>query len=267
MMSKARVLWLGLLAMVLVGAFASAPAYAGGPFWYHSNDGGKTQAKISSQSPETFKGKGGVQILKGTLNKEKPTEVELESENVEAEGEIYNTQLQGQVKIILKYATPKLLKPELKECKVSLGQVNTVRLYAELAWTWDGTPGQLTIQPQFPTQLPDLIFLPVAQQQGAETLPSASFTTITFSGSGCGVLIGTFKVEGSEVGAPTPKNIGEWSKELNIKTAEGTFLQHFWNGKKYVGVKVGLLFGGNPASLIGETKVAAPNQEIAVLEN
>src|SRR4029077_10169370 len=93
-------------------------------------------------------------------------------------------------------------------------------------------------------------------EAGATGLPKGVLTTIALPVSGCGVLGGTkTSVEGSLVGEVKPGTEGEWSSSDEIRTPEGKKAQHFWNGKEFVGVETGLVFGGNTASLVGETKI------------
>lgn len=265
MLSRARVMWLGLLAMLLVGAFASAPAFAGGPFWYHREAGKQaSQAKIAQQKPETFTGKGEEQKLKGTLV---ALATEITSKSVETEGEIYNNQLQGQIKVKLLYIEPKLVEPKIAGCEVKVGQVNHASAIGHLAWTWNGEPKQLKEQPQWKVQSPDIIFTPKEIQQGAKELPKGVFSTVTLSN--CGVLNGTFNVEGSTVGTPIqPEGINAFSTSLKLSTPEGKKKQHFFNGTENVGVETGLIFGGNSASLVGTTtNTIVGGQEVGMLEN
>jgi hypothetical protein len=100
-------------------------------------------------------------------------------------------------------------------------------------------------------QKPDWIFLASQLPQGAKELPKGSFTKIIFSGTGCGSLTGSFSVEGSFSGEPTPNTLEEFSRTQTTKYP-GPRLQHFWNGKEYVGIETGLKFGGNPMLIQGE---------------
>ncbi len=266
MLYRARAMWLGLLAMLLVGAFASAPALAGpGPFWYHRAAGTQTQEKITQQSPETFKGKGEEQKLTGKIS---TTEIEINAPSVETEGEVYNNKFQGQIKVKLHYISPHLVKPSLEGCEVKVGQNNFVRVGGHLAWKWNGEAKQLTEQQQWKVQSPDIIFTPNEIQQGTKTL-TGEFTTITLSGTTCGVLLGTFKVEGTEAGEPIqPSGINVFSKTLKLATPEGKKKQHFWNGVEQVGVETGLKFAGNPANLVGTTlNEINGTQEVGMLES
>jgi len=275
MLSRTRVLGLSLLALMAVGAFASASAYAtgsraAGPFWYRKS--GTTQVKISQQpQPESFKGKGGTQSLNGTIA---GLETEIQSSSDVASGEIYNNPVQGQAKIQITYNSPKLVKPVglAEKCEVKVGSNNVVKLWAHLAWKWNGEPKQLKIQPQSSEQKWEIIFtsteIPIQQQ--TEKLPSGIFTEIEL-GKNCGVLSGLKnKVEGNEVGLPSVNGVASPletpSTELTVQTPPtGPYLQHWSNGFVWIGSKVGLVFGGNPATLVGQNVLVSPN-EIEVQE-
>jgi hypothetical protein len=265
MQSRIRVAMLGLLAVMLAGSIMASTASAtAGPFWHHRAVGGEGEgAKIEPAGAESFKGEGGEQILAGKLSTEP---VEIVSKSVQVKGAIFNNALQGQIKLELIYNQPTLVKPALKECTVVVGEKNIVVVKGHLMWKWNGEKKQLE-EPTQEAQKPDLAFTPAEIAEGATTLPTGVFTTITLKGSGCGVLAGTFKVEGSDVGLPSPSNVKEWSTKLSVRTIPGeNLLQHFWNGKEFIGAKVGLIFGGNTSSLIGQTKTTANQQEIAVFE-
>lgn len=270
MLHRVRAITLGLLALLVVGAVASATASAGpGPFWYHRNNSTENGMKITAQSPETFSGVGGEQILKGTIG---TTPVELKAPGVKITGTIWNNSLQGQIKLELKYPPITIAEPTLTNCQAEAftqkGAHNVVFAEGHLAWTWNGEPKQLEEQKQ-ESQKPDIIFVPPGTQiqQGATALPKGVFAEIRFAGSGCGVLAGTFEVKGTTIGSLKPENVGIWSRELIVNTPEGKAKQHFWNGIKFVGVETGLIFAGNPSSLIGEDKTKSTSQEIAVFES
>jgi hypothetical protein len=262
--SRIRAVILGLLAVMMTGSLMAATASAAaGPFWHHRALAGKGEGeKIESKAPENFKGEGGVQTLLGKIS---TTEIEITSKSLQVKGAIFNNELQGQAKLELVYNQPTLIKPVLKGCVVTVGEKNIVITHGHLAWKWNGEAKQLEEATQ-KAQTPDLIFTPAEIVSGAKELPKGEFTKITLSGTGCGVLAGSFKVEGSEEGIPTPKNVEEWSTTLLIGTPAGETTQHFWNGTAFIGVRTGLLFGGNAASLIGQTTVTAGQQEVAVFE-
>jgi hypothetical protein len=255
---------LGLLAVMLAGSVMASTAFAG-PFWYHRPIGEVTGngVKITSQTPENYAGTGGEQTFKGKIG---TTEFEIFSKSTQVKGAIFNNALQGQIKLELVFNQPTLLKPVISGCTVTVGQKNIVQVKGHLMWKWNGETKQLEEQKQ-ESQVPDLVFTPSEVERGATTLPKGAFTTITF-GSTCGALVGTFNVGGTEVGLPSPAHVGEWSQTLSVRTLEGKeLLQHFWNGEKFVGAKVGLELDSNPASLIGQTTTEAKQQEVAVKES
>jgi hypothetical protein len=254
---------LSFLALLAVGSLVVPAAYAeAGPFWHHRAKGEKGEgAKIPEASPEQFQGEGGKQILVVTISS---TPVEIVAKSVQVKGILYNNALQGQLKVELKYHEPTLAKPELKSCEVKIGTNNEVHAEGHLAWKWNGEAKQLEEQPQV-NQKPDVIFTPAPITEGSEKLPEGSFTTITLSGSGCGVLAGSFKINENFAATTKPSNLEEWSTTL-ITTFPGWAKQQYWNGKKSVGVEPALKIAGNAASLIGSVTTNADVQEIAVFE-
>ena len=246
-----------------MGSVAPGTAYAlAGPFWFHKGAATEeVEEEISATSPEAIQGEGGEQILAGKIAS---TEVEIGAKSEQAKGIIYDNALQGQIKLEIKYHEPKLIKPELKGCEVKIGESNAFKLMGHLVWKWNGEKKQLEVQPQSKVQGADIIFTPSEISENSTELPKGIFTTITLKGAGCGVLAGTFKVEGSEVGEPKPSKLETFSSETMIATPAGKKKQHFWNGKESVGVETGLIFAGNDASLIGPVALMT-GEQVAIL--
>jgi hypothetical protein len=266
---------LGLLAIMLMGSFTAASASAEpGPFWHHrlnSKEGEGT--KIEEGAKESFTSKGGAQTLSGKISS---TPVVIVANSTEGEeGKIYNNARQGQIEFKNFYKEPHLVKPELKGCEVKVGKENKVPLKGHLMWKWNGTKTQLEEQPQA-NQTPDIGFTVVEPgNQSVEEvnfIKDGTFTTITFSGTGCGVLAGTFSVSGSDVAIPNRK-LNEFAKTLSVRTLTNpqsselneVYLQHYWNGEKFEGIKLGLIFGTEAASLVGQTENES-SEEVAVFE-
>jgi hypothetical protein len=247
--------------------FGGGPVGVGGepgPFWHRREVGTKGEgAKIPSKTPETTHGEGGEQRIKGEIAGNK---VEITSKKVQLKAQIYNTVLQGQATLEQIYTQPVLTKPELKGCNVALGENNIVVTHGHLMWKWNGERKQLE-QAKKTAQKPDLVFTGTEIPEGAAELPKGSLATITLKGSGCGVIAGSFKLEGSEIGLPSLSNVEEWSRTLAVRPLEGEGLQHFWGGRESVGVKTGLLFAGNSANLIGQLEAKADQQEVAIFPN
>jgi hypothetical protein len=281
LVSRIRVVMLGLLAVVLMGSVISASASAeAGPFWLHREVGGKEGTKV--KAPENFRGTGGEQRLLGKIS---GAEIEMSVKSLQIKGAILNGEHQGQIKIELIYNQPRLVTPELKECNVTVNTNNVEIIKGHLMWKWNGEKKQLEEQPQG-AQKWDIGFTNVEpqQQEPAPAKPAdfrklGVFATITLSGKGCGVLAGTQLVQGSEVGIPNLTNLNEFSKKLSIRTLpDGTlkeelaekplegFLQHYWGGKSFVPLVLGLGFAGNPGAIIGQIEIEAAQQEIAVSE-
>lgn len=268
MLLKARAIGLSLLVLVVAGAIASTTASAVGPYWNHRQGPGENGLKISAQSPEAFYGTGGPQELKGNVG----VAIRLQSAGVKVTGFIWNNNLQGQIKLRLKFTPIAILEPTVKECQAEAftqpGLHNVVYSEGHLGWTWDGTEAQLKEQPQ-KGQKPDIIFVPPGTQiqQDATELPKGTFAEVKFVGPGCGVLAGTFPVKGTTIGnLVQPSGVEEWSNTLRVTTPEGKAKQHFWNGKAQVGAETGLTLGANPASFIGENTLETIWQEVSVSE-
>jgi hypothetical protein len=249
---------------MLGGGSSGVGTMGPGPFWHHREVGAKGEgSKIEAKAPEGFLGTGEEQRLRATISKE-PIEIAIKS--VQIKGAIYNNALQGQVKVELIYAQPMLIKPALKECTVTVGESNIVRLKGHLMWKWNGTQKQL--EEGAPTaQNPDMVLSATEIESGAKEIPKGEITKVVLKGSGCAILAGSYKVEGSQTGLLSPSSTEVWSSTLSVRTLESSeFLQHFWNGNAFAGVKTGMLFAGNAASLIGQMTMKA-SQEVAIFEN
>ncbi len=267
--NRTKAIALAFLALLAAGSLGASTANAfPGPFWHHRPAGGKGEGeKIEAKSPEEFQGNGGTQILNGTLA---GTSIEITAEAVQAKGIIYNNALQGQIKVLLVYHHPKLVKPELKECEVKVGTNNEVSsVFGHLMWKWDGSQKQLkqTESQKKLGQRVDGVALPIELKEGSSELPKGTFTTFTLSGAGCGVLAGTFEVKESQSVILTPENLEEWKTSLTT-TFPGWKDQHWWNGTGVASTQaIGLTFGGNSLTLTGSiNSEVVGGQEIAIFE-
>ncbi len=264
--SRAAATPLGALTLLLVScSFVTASALASaGPFAYHRAIGEKGNGvKISEASPEPFQGEGGEQRAASKIS---GTEVEGVAKSVQIKGIIYNNSLQGQLKEDLKFHEVSLIKPKLPGCVVKFGKNNEATVAGHLAWKWDGTAKQLE-EPTQTSQGPTGVGVGSELAPGATELPSAEFTTITFSGTACGVLIGKYIAKGSETIKTKPSALGEWGKTIAITLDENKEKIHFWNGKTFIGGETALLLGSEPAKVSGESKAEISGQEVAVFEN
>jgi hypothetical protein len=261
----ARVLAVSLLGLLLVGSIAAANVSAApGPLWFHREAGSKGAGEeIGKASPETVEGEGGKQALAGEIS---GTKIEVASTNVKVEGNIYDNEDQGQAELELKYGEPKLVKPELKECKAKLGKENSVKLLGHQAWSWNGEAKQLEEEKGLSAaQAPLWVFLGKELAAGATGLPGEQLTTMTLSDTAhCGVLAGTYKIIGSEVGEIKP-GLG-FSSSQTVSTSAGRQKIHFWNGTKFIGAETGLKFDSNPAGFTGETTTKAAKAEVGLFE-
>jgi hypothetical protein len=277
--SKIRAALLGVLAVMLLGSLMAASASAeAGPFWHHREEGekGSEGLKIEEASPETFTGEGTKQEFASKIG---TTEILITSPSTVAEGKIFNNANQGQIVLTNKYTKPTLVKPNFPNCEVKVGTANEVVIKGHLMWKWNGTKTQLEEQPQA-EQRWDIGFTAIEPPQQKPAVAEVdltkvgSFTKITLTGGECGTLAGSFVVFGSDVGIPNHPNLKEFSRNLNVRTLSNPqttelnqiYLQHYWDGTAFQGAKLGLVFGKEPASLVGQTETKTTKQEVAVFE-
>jgi hypothetical protein len=260
--NRIRAVALGFLTMAAVGWFTASAYAEPGPFWHHrSCTCDPIGLKIDQPKDEQFQGKGGRQILRSVIS---GTLIEIESPLIQVKGRIYNTALQGQIKVQIKYHFPKLIKPELKGCEVTIGANNEVTALGHLAWKYQGNKKELEEQPQ-ENQKPDLIFTAVEIAEGETELPKGTFTVLTLKGTGCGVLAGKYNITGNTGALIEPTQLKTWGTQLKVRTP-GWEEQHFWNGKEFIPAKLGLIFGEAGASLEGEFEAHMDEQEVAIFE-
>jgi hypothetical protein len=252
MLCKGRVLLLGLLATLLLGSAMTGTAFAeAGPFFFGREVGSKGEGeKLSETKPVEIVGEGAEQVINATVG---GTPLEIVTKSISEKGIIYNNALQGQVKLLLAYHEPKLVKPELKGCEVTVGANNEMKIESHLAWKWNGEKSQLEENPQ-KSQTPVLVFTPAPIEAGTTKLPEGTFTEVAFKGSSCGVLLGKFAVKGSMAATPNPANIGEFSAEPSA-TFPGWKQAHFWNGKESIGAEPALEFAGAKATIALKCKI------------
>lgn len=261
----------GLIAILLIGLFAVASAEAQGPFWYHRALGGQGKGlKISAQTPEEVRGTGGEAKVEGKILGET---IEISAKEVQVKGIIYNNALQAQAKFEVVYVQPTLVKPAIS-CAVTIGNRNTVKVFAHMAWTWNGEKKQLEEQPQA-NQEADWIFLGQEIQQGAKGLPAAvPFTSITISDKekSC-ILASTQAVTGSIAASISWGGLGTFGTTQWVTMLENGAHQHFWNGTENVGVETALKFNNEPAKLKQSIETATfgrqggAKQEVAAYES
>jgi hypothetical protein len=270
---KLRAGLLGLMAVLLLGSI-SVPSALAGPYFLTRTAGSKGNGvKIAESAPEAVTGKGGTQRLSGEIGGKAVT---LESSEVNIGGKIYNNVDSGVAELELKYAEPKVVG--LSTCKAKIGTNNTVSLIILLVWKWNKTKTQLE-EPNQSKQFWDGLAIhriPVlsAKQETEQEieLPKEEFTKISFSAVNCGVLAGSFAVNGSDGLVPipqTPLNTFVTSQEFASAPGGVLFDQHWWKytRRAYLGFTVALTFGGNPAKYEGDNTLNAPaGQELAVSE-
>src|ERR1700675_3009019 len=153
---KPRAWMLGLLAMLLLGSYAAAPAMAErGPFCWHREIGNQTKGeKVKAQLPEPFGGQGKNQVLTG---KEGGTTFKIEAPIVQIKGIIYNNSFQCQLKVEIHFQSLTLIEPKIAGCTITVGASdNTFAADGDWEWKYEGNTKELTEQPQ-QVQKPDLM--------------------------------------------------------------------------------------------------------------
>ena len=262
--SRPGTMLLSLLAMLMVGSFAaSTAAYAeAGPFCHHRAIGGKGEGEKlgGDEVGENANGVGGEQILKGMVG---TTPVEIMAKDIQVKIQIYNGPDQCQIKISIQYHNTRLVKPVVEGCETEVGVQNKIQIKLHAAWKWNGTTTQLEEQPQKEQQTDWIVS--TTDLHGTTSLPKGEFVQITFNKK-CGILAGKFPVKGTERVWILPEHVGEFNPKWKLVTAAGKYMQHYWNGTKFVGGETGLEFGGNPADLTGESEVTFEKQELGMSE-
>jgi hypothetical protein len=272
---KMRAGLLGLVAMLMLGAFSAAPAFAeGGPFCHHRAVGEEGNgAKITEAAPEQVLGEGLGQKLTGKVL---GLATVINAVSAEVKGVLYNNPDQCQSKITITYH--ELSVEGMPDCVVTVNSNNTVKLYGHQAWKWNGTKTQLEEKSQA-LQHRDWIFLPVELPQGATGLPTGEtpYATITLTNKSekepCAIKGFTQEpVTGSATAEVGKQALKEWSLNEEQITRGGAEKQHFWNGAAFIGVETGLKFAGTAAKYEGVFKVktigrqGGAAQEVAYFE-
>jgi hypothetical protein len=271
---KLRAGLLGLLAMLLLGSYAAAPAFAeGGPFCHHRPLKGEGEGdRIKAQTPEQVLGEGREQFLVGKLG---TTEITIKALSAQVKGIIYNNEDQCQTKVEIQYHELSVIN--FPGCIVKLNSNNIVKLFGHQVWKWNGTKEQLVENPQA-HQVRDWLFLPTELQQGATGLPTpaGTYTNITFrnrSGKeGCILASVQNPVTGSATVQALPYQLGTWNTTEEQIATGGEGKQHFWNGKEFIGFETGLFFAAEPAKYEGSFNIKTTGrqqeapQEIAYFE-
>ena len=240
---KLRAGLLGLMAMLMLGAFSAAPAFAeGGPFCHHRANSKEGEGElIKEAAPEQIKGKGGRQVLSGKVL---GMAIVNEAANVEVKGNLYNNADQCQTKIELVYNERSVSAP-FAGCTFKVNKNNLVKLFGHRAWKYNGNKAELEEKPK-KLQRPDWIFLPNELQQGATQLPEGTYATIIYQtkpGEKCSINGVEAAVGGSVTAQTEPSELAVWStKEVQI-IPKGEGLQDFWNGTTFIETKTGLKFG------------------------
>jgi hypothetical protein len=272
---KFRAGLLGVCALLLLGAYSAAPAFAvGGPFC-HERKAGETENEegklIPASAPEQVAGEGGEQKLAGKIG---GAEVVLTSPSTQVKGIIYNNADQCQVKILIDYGTVSVVGAP--NCNVTVNSNNSIKIYGHQVWKWNGTKEQLEEKSPL-AQVRDWLFLPFELPEGATELPKSTipYATITLTSNKNGTCLLASKqlpVEGSTTVLAAPYTLGKWAATEEQIATGGEGKQQFWNGKALIGFETGLKFNSAASKYEGITKVKTTGrqqeapQEIAYFE-
>ncbi len=263
---------LGLLAMLLLGSYATSPAFAkGGPFCHHRNSSAEGNGElIKAQTPEVVGGKGGLQILSAKVL---GMEVKNEAQSVDISGIIYNNADQCQAKGELVYNERSVSAP-FAGCTFKINRNNLVKIYGHAAWKYNNKEAELTEEPKV-NQKPDGIGTPVELQEGAKELPSATFAIFIYQtkpGEKCALNGAEVTVSGSAAAQGEPSTLATWSKRVTAYVLGGEGTQVFWNGTAFIPVTTGLKFGEGvhyrgTAEVETKGRQGGAAQEVALFES
>jgi len=271
MLFKARLLVLGLLSMMVFGAFASTAAAEPGPWWHHREVGNQLKGmKIEKQSPETFEGKGeGTELTTKVGNEE----IKLKC-NIKAKGSVWNEPAQGQGEVTPIYENCE--SNNIVGCKATVVAEGTPQTI-HLIWKYKGNAKELENKPQQQQQGQewDGVIFPsgvafVLNKAGTELELSkkSSFAEIKFAATGCKLLNSlSGKAEGSV--AFSSLYLNEFSKEPTLNFPGGKPWQHAWWQAvgQFVPFTASLTFRETEAKFSGQLPIKFAKQEVGVFES
>lgn len=257
---KVRSLILGLLSVMVLGAIVSGPALAEpGPFWHHRAVGGKgVGEKVEKTAPEKFTGKSAATEFESVVGS---TAVRLVGE-VEVEGTVWNETNQGQGELKTKFTNVK--DPALPTCNVTVTVPEPYRIH--LMWKYAGNEKELTEQPQSQQKWDGFIIPLKTELLEKGVKENNTFATVGFAGAGCNLLNGIKSTAVGSVAFSGNMGLEGWSQTPTLFFPGQSLWQHYWNGKEFVAIKTGLLFGKEPAKFLGPVQIKFEKQEVAVFE-
>lgn len=262
MLFKVRLLVLGLLSVMVVGAVASTSALAEpGPFWHHSVPGsGKDDGKIEQKEPEQYTG---IVTQSEFVGKIGGTELKLKGEAQESGG-VWNAPDQGQAKIQVKFFN--VVANNIAGCTA---EVKVPQDYlVHLMWKYRGLPKELENRPQKEQgQEWDGLVLPQQSKLSPKGPEGKNIFAVITLGSKCGV-ISSLKgnVEGFTGFSAPQLPLEKFSKEPTLVFPGGILEQHFWNGQRFEPIKLELSFNNELAKFFATGPIKFAKQEVAVFE-
>jgi hypothetical protein len=272
-MYRMKIMLVGLLAMLALGAVASATASAAlpqGPWFYHREGTGQAKWGQNKEQPIESKNQGSFTLRGKVLG----ISVVIKCETVENTGFIWNGQHQGQDEAEVKFTKCFIVNP----CAGTEVTVSSTKVYTELQWKYGGKQeelkevGQQKIYDVFaPTTEPTQKEL--GEKGKGEFAPRARFVTIEIP-VGCAVA-GKFEVEAAgslaifedqhqglhkiiwgTAAETNPQNQDSKEPTLQWKFPNPTLFHH-----QETQTKAQLLFGGSPAELEGVIHIKRTNGE------
>jgi hypothetical protein len=253
--SKAKLMLLSMLVVIVVGAVASSTASAllptEGPFWQVNNTKlalGATRAVTGAIVPGTV----------GTLfAKVAGKTIEIVCKKFTPTISIFNSTQHGESlgKAVFEECIVQENGTLIKECEVNptatpKNSVTTTEIKNSLWY-------HVTNLNKTKTSLQQVLFVPKTGK---------IFATIELAGAGCGALEGVYKAEGNAAGTTSPENTEVETGKLTFPTEQQ---KHLWQPKNSPEeTQVGLLFNATEATIRGEgeLKLKTAGEKFGIIE-
>ncbi len=272
MLLKIRLLVLGLLSVMAIGAIASTSAMAEpGPFWYNKVSG--AQHKVGNQQAAVaFEGEGSGTELTGKIGKE---EFKIKC-NIKAKGQVWNGNNQGQGKVkTISYEA--CVSNNIEGCHATVKpSANGYDVW--LDWKYAGLAKELENKPQIKEQgqKEDIVLLPGgvgfkvnAAKTELEPTQKASFAEVKFGSVEECKVVGALggKADGATAAEINPAG-GTFTKEPKLVFPGGVPKQHDWEAVflGFLPFPAQLLFASNEAKFSGELPIKFGTEEVAIFE-
>jgi hypothetical protein len=261
MLFKVRLLVLGLLSVMVFGAFASTALAGPGPYWHHRAEGGKGEGeKIEQKEPESYSGSVTQSEFIGKIG---GNELKLKGE-AQVSGGVWNAPDQGQAKIQVKFFN--VVANGIAGCTAEVKVPQDYNVH--LMWKYRGNAKELENKPQVEQgQEWDGLVLPQQSKLSPKGPEGKNIFAIIKMGSKCGVLSGLGgNVEGFTGFSAPQLPVGSFSKAPILVFPGGILEQHFWNGQRFEPIIAELTFNNELAKFFSQGPVKFQKQEVGVFE-